>query len=117
LIHHRSAKSTLQAFFAAAPLLVAAAWAFAQEQPVAPPLAPIETIDDATRARVLAALAGLIILGFAMVLLTWLAARIVHRYRHGTSYFRPTRRPSEHDWAKRPLVPPDPPSSDAPFDS
>jgi hypothetical protein len=76
----------------------------AQEEPVA----GIKRLDDAMRARALAALAGLIILGFAMVLLTWLAARVVQRYRLGTSYFRPTRRPSEHDWARRPLLPPEP---------
>jgi hypothetical protein len=53
----------------------------------------IDRLDDASRAKVLAALAGLIILGFAMVLLTWLFARIVQRYRRGTSYFQPTPRP------------------------
>jgi len=67
--------------------------------------APIQKLDDPTRARALAALAGLIILGFAMVLLTWLAARVVQRYRKGTSYFRPTSRPGEHDWARKPLNP------------
>jgi hypothetical protein len=72
---------------------------------VAPPL--IQRLDGQTRARVLAALAGLIILGFAMVLLTWLGARVVQRYRKGSAVFRPTPRPGEHDWAKRPLIPPD----------
>jgi hypothetical protein len=52
---------------------------------------------------VLAALAGLIILGFGMVALIWLAARVTQRYRHRTPYFRPTPRPGEHDWAKKPL--------------
>jgi len=63
----------------------------------------IKRIDDATRAKVLAALAGLIILGFAMVLLAWLGARFTQRYRRGASYFRPTARPGEHDWTKKPL--------------
>jgi hypothetical protein len=63
----------------------------------------IKRLDDATRARVLAAMAGLIILGFAMVLLTWLGARVVQRYRRSTPFFRPTQRPGEHDWARRPL--------------
>ena len=73
----------------------------------------IKRLDDATRAKVLAALAALVILGFAMVLLTWLAARVVQRYRRGASYFRPTPRPGEHAWAKKPLIPPDarPPTS------
>lgn len=67
----------------------------------------IKRLDDATRAKVLAALAALIILGFAMVLLAWLGARVVQRYRRGTSYFSPTPRPGEHAWAKKPLIPPD----------
>src|SRR5262245_11328291 len=70
----------------------------AGEEPV--PL--IKRLDDATRAKVLAALAALIILGFAMVLLAWLGARIVQRYRRGTSFFEPTQRPGEHAWAKKP---------------
>jgi hypothetical protein len=67
----------------------------------------IKRLDDPTRAKVLAALAGLIILGFAMVLLAWLGARMAQRYRQGTPYFRPTPRPGEHDWTKKPLNPPD----------
>ena len=67
----------------------------------------IRRLDDPTRAKVLAAMAALIMLGIAMMVLTWLGARVVQRYRQGTSYFRPTRRPTEHDWAKKPLNPPD----------
>ncbi|HMC10860.1 MAG TPA: hypothetical protein VKH44_06205 [Pirellulaceae bacterium] len=91
----------------AAALLPASAWAD-ESAPL------IKRLDDPTRAKVLAALAALVMLGFAMVLLTWLGARIVHRYRHGASYFRPTIRPSEHEWAKKPLPPSDlrPPTSD-----
>ena len=85
---------------ATAIVVVAATTAWAD---VPPPL--IKRLDGATRARVLAALAGLIILGFAMVLLAWLGARVVQRYRQGTPYFRPTPRPGEHDWAKKPLLP------------
>lgn len=88
-------------------LWVSTAWANA-------PPPGIRRLDDQTRAKVLAALAGLIILGFAMVLLTWLGARIVQRYRKTSPYFRPTPRPGEHDWARKPLVPgePDEPNSD-----
>ena len=71
----------------------------------------IKRLDDPTRAKVLAALAGLIILGFALVLLAWLGARVTQRYRWGASYFRPTTRPGEHEWTKKPLEPPD---SDSP---
>jgi hypothetical protein len=75
----------------------------------------IKRMDDAMRAKVLAALAGLIILGFAMVLLVWLGARVTQRYRRGASYFRPTARPGEHEWARKPLGPDDsePPTSDS----
>src|SRR5688500_12498814 len=63
----------------------------------------IKRLDGATRAKVLAALAGLIILGFAMVALIWLGARFTQRYRNRKPYFQPTPRPGEHDWAKRPM--------------
>ena len=83
-------------------LLVAnAAWA-----DIPPP--PIKRLDDPTRVKVLAAVAALIILGFAVVLLTWLGARVTQRYRNGSAYFRPTPLPGEHDWAAKPLVPREP---------
>jgi hypothetical protein len=77
-------------------LLQAAAWA-----DVPQPL--IKRLDGPTKAKVLAALAGLIILGFGMVALIWLGARVTQRYRQGSSVFRPTPRPGEHDWARKPL--------------
>ena len=64
----------------------------------------IKRLDDATRAKVLAALAGLIILGFAMVLLTWLGARVTERYRRSAPFLKPTTRPGEHEWARKPLA-------------
>lgn len=67
-----------------------------------PPL--IKQLDGPTRAKVLAALAGLIILGFGMVALIWLGARVTQRYRNNKPYHRPTPRPGEHDWAKKPLA-------------
>ena len=73
------------------------AWAEAAPTPL------IKRLPDKTRISVLAALAGLIILGFGMVALIWLAARVTQRYRHRTPYFRPTPRPGEHDWAQKPL--------------
>src|SRR5262245_47677141 len=68
------------------------------------PAVPIRRLDDPTRVKVLAAVAALIILGFGMVLLTWLGARFAQHYRHGSAYFRPTSRPTEHDWSKTPLT-------------
>ena len=38
-----------------------------------------------------------------MVMLIWLGARVTQRYRKGSSVFRPTPRPGEHDWARKPL--------------
>ncbi len=67
---------------------------------------PLKRLPDEKRVSVLAALAGLIILGFGMVALIWLGARVTQRYRNGTSYFRPTPRPGEHDWASKPLAGP-----------
>lgn len=75
----------------------AAAWADVA------PLPGIKRLDGATKAKVLATLAGLIILGLGMVALIWLGARVTQRYRKSTSYFRPTPRPGEHDWARKPL--------------
>jgi hypothetical protein len=77
--------------------LEAVAWADVAPAPL------IKRLDGATRAKVLAALAGLVILGFGMVALVWLGARFTHRYRHGSAVFRPTQRPGEHDWARKPL--------------
>lgn len=72
-------------------LLLLAVWC---AEAVAQQDAPlIKRLDDAQRAKVLAALAGLIILGFAMILFTWLGARITQRYRRGKPYFEPTQRP------------------------
>lgn len=82
-------------------LLVSATTAWAD---IPPP--PLQRLTDPARAKILAALAALIILGFAMVLLTWLGARITQRYRHSAAYFQPTPRPGEHDWAKKPLPAP-----------
>lgn len=107
--HQISLAHVVRGFAAAVGIVALAQFAWSDESA---PL--IKRLDDPTRAKVLAALAALVMLGFAMVVLTWLGARIVHRYRHGASYFRPTIRPSEHEWAKKPLTPsdPNPPTSD-----
>ena len=85
------------AAWVAVGLPAATAWA----DPPPPPL--IKRLDGPTRAKVLAALAGLIILGFGMVALIWLGARVTQRYRNSKPYHRPTPRPGEHDWAQKPL--------------
>jgi hypothetical protein len=82
-------------------LLVPPAAAWAQEA-----MPGLKKLDGPSRAKALAALAGLIILGFGMVALIWLGARVTQRYRNSKPYFRPTPRPGEHDWAGKPLAGP-----------
>lgn len=64
----------------------------------------LEKLDPPTRASVLMALLGLIILGFGLMLLVWLGGRFVRRYRQG----RPRRRDdspefAEDAWWKKPI--------------
>lgn len=82
-----------------------ASWASADdEQPPAQPL--IERLDDLTRAKVLSALAALIILGLAMMVLAWLGARITRRYMNSPTRYQPPRRTNLDldDWAHKPLI-------------
>lgn len=58
------------------------------------------------RARVLAALAALVILGFALVALAWWGARYTRRYLKRPwprNECRRTKAISEFDWAEKPL--------------
>jgi hypothetical protein len=87
-----------------APIVGAATWVIGAqaEQPL------ILRLDPEDRVRVLAGLAAVIILGFALVLLAWWGARATRRYMN-----RPprTRRHAdspvvkEDDWATKPLYP------------
>ena len=67
----------------------------------------LNRLDPPTRAKVLAALAALVILGLAMMLLTWLGGRATRRYMN--QYSPPPRSESstfkEDDWATKRLVP------------
>ncbi len=78
------------------------AWLLAQQTE---PL--IRRLDPQTRAKVLAALAGLIILGFAMIALVWLGGRATRRYM-GIEPMQRRREPgiNPDDWAHKPIVPP-----------
>lgn len=79
---------------------------------VAPRAEPVlEQLDPARKAKVLAAIAGLIILGLGMMLLAWLGAKATRRYMNreplikekppaGTTPIR------EKDWAEKPLANP-----------
>jgi len=77
-------------------------WILAQQ---AEPL--IRRLDPQTRAKVLATLAGLIILGITMIVLVWLGGRATRRYM-GTDAKSRRRAPDVNpdDWAHKPLVPP-----------
>lgn len=64
-------------------------------------------VDDVSLVKMKAAIAALIILGVAMVLLTWLGARVTRRYMKGSSFHTPTPRPEQSDWSPQPLSPDD----------
>jgi hypothetical protein len=68
----------------------------------------IERLDPPTRAKVLAALAGLIILMIGLMLLAWMGARWARAYGHHTplSFERRQKRPLDpDDWAGKPIGP------------
>lgn len=79
-----------------------------------PPPLPIEKLDSATRAKALAAIAALVILGFAMIALTWLGARVTRRYMNPPDYKPHRSKFAEHtdDWAEKPLDAPRDTSAD-----
>ncbi len=75
------------------------------EQPLWVRLAP----ED--RVRVLAALAALLILGFALIAFVWWAGRYTRRYMadpRREARDRAQGVPSEQDWARKPLFPDQP---------
>ena len=67
----------------------------------------IRRLDPQMRAKVLATLAGLIILGIAMMALAWLGGRAARRYM-GINPIPRRREPeiNPDDWTHKPLVPP-----------
>ncbi len=66
---------------------------------------PILQMQGATRAKVLAALAALVILGLALMALTWLGARMTRRYMNHGQDTRVAGKTDLHKdaWAKKPL--------------
>jgi len=60
----------------------------------------IMRLDGATRAKVLAALASLVILGFLMVLLTWLGGRVARRYMGVGIKPKPLSLPGDEEWTR-----------------
>jgi hypothetical protein len=78
------------------------AQAAAEKQPL------LLRLDGATRAKVLAALAGLVMLGFLLVVLTWLGARMTRRYMGVGTKLKPTKPPGDEEWARPVIEPPEP---------
>lgn len=75
-------------------------WAAAEKQ--AEPL--LTRLDPATRAKVLMALLGLVLVGLSLVALAWLGGR---RLRQLASKPLPPTQPKEDRWYRKPLVPPE----------
>ena len=57
-------------------------------------------LEPATRAKVLAALAGFIILGIALMLFAWMGSRATRRYMNSGNSPKPRL---DDDWAKKAL--------------
>ena len=68
----------------------------------------LKRLGPETRAKVLMALLGLVLVGLGLVALIWLGGRYMRRVAGQRS--RPTDR-HEDDWYRKPLNPPDVPSS------
>lgn len=72
-----------------------------------PTKSALERLEPERRVKVLAALAGLIILGFGLVMLAWLGARATRRYmrREPLLFQKPPQGTPvrEKDWAEKPL--------------
>ena len=85
-------------------LVVQASLALAQGAEKKGPL--IGRLDDQTRTKVLAALAGLVILGFLLLALVWMGARLTRRYMNSSSRYVPPKRTALDldDWARKPLA-------------
>lgn len=66
-----------------------------------------EKLPPVVRAKMLAALAGLALLGVAMILLAWLGARATRRYMNSSAQVDNSyqwARNREDDWASKPLL-------------
>jgi len=82
------------------PTVVLAVWQAAAEAE----LSPWQKLDHQARVTALAGLAAVVILGFALVLLVWLGARVTRRYMATGTVGRRARRGSHpDDWAKKPV--------------
>ena len=85
--------------------LFAEMWLLAQDKSQS----ALQRMEPAQRAKVLAAFAGFIILGFGLVALAWLGARVTRRYMNQEPLRRRDPIRTQDDWASKPLVPPQSP--------
>ena len=70
----------------------------------------LEQLDPKTRTELVVTLLGVVFLGFALMLVAWLGARIVRRYAGMSSArFRKSNGSTyaDDDWWQKPLVPPE----------
>jgi hypothetical protein len=95
--------------------LLAVAWLLAQEKTQS----ALQRMSPQQRAKVLAAFAAFLILGFGMVALAWVGARVTRRYMNQGPLRRLDPTLMQDDWASKPLVrppkklPPAPPELDS----
>jgi hypothetical protein len=83
--------------------LTAAIWLLAQEKSQT----VLQKMEPHMRAKVLAALAGFVILGFGLMALASIGARVTRRYMNQGPSRRRDLAQFEDDWATKPLVPPE----------
>ena len=87
--------------------VLANTWTFLLAEALLADVVPIPELKGPLKAKLLAALAGLLILGGAMMALTWLGGRFTRRYMKSEHLQREKSPPasSPDDWARKPLVP------------
>jgi hypothetical protein len=87
----------------AAHLNFAQLWLLAQEMAQEAAQKPvILQLDGGRRAKVLAALTALVMLGFLLVVLTWLGGRLTRKYMNAGVKLKPTAPPGDEEWARPP---------------
>jgi len=77
----------------------------------------IKRLSPEQKVKLLAALAGFVILGCGMVALIWLGARVTRRYMNQEPLHRLDPAHRQDDWTDVPLVPPERDESDSEEDT
>jgi hypothetical protein len=76
------------------------------------PATALEKMDEKQRAKVLAALAAFVILGFGLMALAWLGARVTRRYMNQEPLRRRDPAHVQDDWSAKPLASEEPDTED-----